>query len=220
LLTTGGGSAAAIARPMVVSASRTKPSFDLMFTTAGGRLEVTLDGRRLESIEASAPGVRRRVTIPLDLQVLTQGHPTASQGMLRFELSGKPGAGVQLSDVVIPGAFADSMAEGSLARWQIDASRGGAAAVVDTTRFPVKLQVDPGESGHGRSALVVTVFSDDELDAATAIVRSTLRVNGVRPRMKRDHRQPEHAALTGPPTTGQRPHAASLADVRSACRRG
>jgi len=98
---------------------------------------------------------------------------------------------------VIPGLLADQMNAGALSRWRVDSAGGGSAAVVDTTRYPVKIRLDAEKQKtdkSGLSVVTVTVLSAEGLDASTDIDRSTLRLAGSAPRTKRDKAGAEQPA--------------------------
>jgi hypothetical protein len=144
----------------------------------GGELQVKLGDRILRSIPATAPGVRQHVQIPIDER---RGKGEASgmkQDDLRFQISGGKGAAVQISNVSIPGVLNDSMRSDPGHRWHIDTSGGGSARYVETTAFPVAVQVTPRKSQSEVEKLSLTILSSPGFDAAKDIIRTTLTVNG------------------------------------------
>lgn len=144
-------------------------SFDVTFLTAEGELSVKLGDRVLKSIPATDPGVRQRVSLPVDLRS-SDKEPRAHMGTLQFVLAGKSGATAQISDVIIPGLLADRMESDALSRWQVE---GGSAAVVSTARLPVKIRL-----GYAGTNVRVAVLSTRQFNAPGDIQRTSLRLAG------------------------------------------
>jgi hypothetical protein len=151
-------------------------TFDLTFLSPGGRLDVKLGKTVVQSFSSKESGVRQTVSVPLD--------PRLARGGLQFALSGKQGASVQISAVTFPGS--KPLDAESLARWKIDESGGGHAAVIEVARYPSKIQLekvakqDPRKPGI--TLVYATVLSDEGVDAAADLDRPTLRVAGTAPR--------------------------------------
>ena len=196
-LTTGSGSGVDVGTSLPTAPHHFNLSFDLTFLSPGGVLNVKLGDTVLKSIAATEPGVRRHVSIPIDMRALAKDRSVGATSSLRFALSGKPGLSAQIADVVIPGLLVDQMNAGALSRWRVDSSGGGSAAVVDTTRYPVKIRLDAEKQKadkSGLSVVTVTVLSAEGFDASTDIDRSTLRLAGSAPRTKRDKAGAEQPA--------------------------
>jgi hypothetical protein len=143
-MTTGGGTGASVGTLLPNPRSRVNLSFDVRFLSAGGELQVKLDDVVVQSIPAAELGVRVRLQIPLDLRSASKGRASTDRVMLQFALTGKPGATAQIGDVSIPGLLANALQSIDLSGWTVDTSLGGSATVVDTTRFPVRIDVQPG----------------------------------------------------------------------------
>jgi hypothetical protein len=172
----GGGPT--ITTPVGPRATLVLLSFDLTFPNkTPGELQVMLGDKLLKSIAATVPGIRQHISIPVDLRK----EPIKSVTQLRFAMTGKPGATVQISNVLIPGVISDAMMADTAERWHIDTSKGGYASTVDTTAFPVKVEVAPGSKQKNITAkrpVPVAILSSDGFDATHDIDRSTLSFNG------------------------------------------
>ena len=187
-LSTLAGRSVSIGTPIPTPAAHVNLTFDVTFLTADAELAVKLGDKVLKSIPAGDPGVRQRISIPIDLAA-ARDDKAGHIANLQFALSGKPGAQVQISDVLIPGLLAERMESDALSRWQVDTSNGGAAAVVGTTRMPVKIRL----SYAGRNVRVA-VLSTKTFDAPRDIQRSSLRLAGSAVSRIRDKDGKENAA--------------------------
>ena len=174
----GGGPS--ITTPIHVRPNLMLLSFDVVFPSrTTGELHVLLGDKLLKSIAASRPGGQQHISIPVDLRK----DPRIANGVidqLRFEITGKSGAAAQISNVVIPGVISDSMQANAGKRWHIDA-KGGHAAIIDTTPFPVKVEIalDGKQTAPSKNrAVPVAILSSDGFDATHDIDRNTLTFNG------------------------------------------
>jgi hypothetical protein len=195
-MTTGGGTGAVVGTLLPNPRSRVNLSFDVRFLSAGGELQVKLDDAVLKSIAAADLGVRTRVQIPLDFRSAPEGRAPTDRVMLQFALMGKPGVTAQIGDVSIPGLLANALQSSDLSGWTVDISLGGSAAVVDTTRFPVKIDVQPGVRPNVVKPGVVSVaiLSSKNLDAPEEIERSSIHLAQAPVRMMRDKEGKEQPA--------------------------
>ncbi|MGH9967564.1 MAG: choice-of-anchor tandem repeat NxxGxxAF-containing protein [Pyrinomonadaceae bacterium] len=195
-MTTGGGTGASVGTLLPNPRSRVNLSFDVRFLSAGGELQVKLDDVVVQSIPAADLGVRTRVQIPLDLRSAPKGRAPTDRVSLQFAVTGKPGATVQIGDVSIPGLLPTALETNDLSGWTVDTSSGGTAAVVDTTRFPVKIVVQPGAKPNVVKPGVVSVaiLSSKSLDAPEEIERSSIRLAQAPVRMMRDKEGKEQPA--------------------------
>ena len=173
-----GNGGAGIFTPINIRPALLQLSFDLVFPNkSSGELHVLLGDRLLKSIAAGAPGVHQHFRLPIDLHKVS-GHTTAGwTDQLRFEITGKSGAAVQISNVLIPGVIADAMQVDAETRWHSDTSKGGFVHFVDTTPFPVQVQVLANKQSTQR-AVPVAIFSSEGFDATHDIDRGTLSFNG------------------------------------------
>jgi hypothetical protein len=187
---TGAGRSVTISTPIATPPVHVILSFDTAFLTADGELSVKLGDKALKSIAASDPGVRRRVSIPIDMRAIAKEHGLGHVGSLQFVLTGKPGTSAQIADVVIPGLLADRMESVAHSRWHVDTSAGGSAAVVSTARLPVKIRLSrPEERDVPKSeanVVTVVVLSAKDFDAPADIERRSLRLAGSPVRTTRD----------------------------------
>lgn len=179
-LSTLAGRSVSIGTPIATPPAKAVLSFELTFLTADAELAVKLGDKVVKSIPASDPGVRQRVSIPIDLAAV-RDEKAGHIANLQFALSGKPGANARISDVLIPGLLADRMESDALSRWQVDTSNGGAAALVSTARLPVKIRL----SYAGRNVRVA-VLSTRGFDAPADIQRTSLRLAGAPVQKTRD----------------------------------
>jgi hypothetical protein len=178
LTTTSGGGGAGITTSVNTPTKLLLLSFDLTFPSQkGGELRVTLGDKLLKSFDATLPGIRQHVRIPIDLRRTAKGAPGKARSSLRFEITGGRGGAVQISNVMIPGVISDSMRSNAGHRWHIDTSKGGRAGPVDTTAFPVGIQVAREAMGSKRPA-PVAILSSAGFDATHDIIRTTITVNG------------------------------------------
>ena len=156
-------------------------SFELTFLNkTAGEVHVMLDDQLLKSVAATTPGVHQHITVPIDLRKDSDSRHAinGSVDSLRFELAGKSGAAVQISNVVIPGVISDSLQSDAGARWHFDTSKGGHVRFVDTTPFPVQVQVLEGKQNKSAHHVVpVAILSSEGFDATHDIDRSTLTFN-------------------------------------------
>ena len=173
--------------PSITTTINTRPrlmllSFDLAFPSqATGELQVMLGDKLLKSIAATQPGAHQHISIPIDLRKDSRRVANGLVDQLRFEISGKSGATVQISNVLIPGVISDLMQADTNKRWRIDTSKGGHAGIVDTTPFPVRVEVVPGSKQKTISTnhtVPIAILSSDGFDATHDIDRNTLRFNG------------------------------------------
>ncbi len=178
LSTAANGGSAAIVTPVNIPAKRLLLSFDVAFRKSDkAELRVMLGDKLLKSIAATPSGVvRQHVKIPLDLRSTAKGAPSWARSNLRFEIIGGHRAAVQISNVMIPGVFADPLRSDPGHRWKIDTSKGGMAGPVDTTAFPVGVQLQ--NSSTAGNHLGVAILSSPGFDAPREIIRSTLNING------------------------------------------
>lgn len=192
--TTGSGSSVSVGTPVAMPPAYHTLSFDLKFLSGGGTLNVKLGDSVIKSIPAGELGVRRRITIPLDLRGGAKGKSVAaavrlgSSSQLQFVLSGKAGLSAQISDVQIPGVFSENFRSESLSRWRIDRSGGGSASLTNASRFPIKTRMEAEKQAEKSGAYLVKVVmsSAEGLDVTTDIERPTLRLAGSPPRSTRD----------------------------------
>jgi hypothetical protein len=204
--TTGTGSSVNVSTPIPTFPGYLTLSFDVTFLSGGGTLEVKLGDSVIKSLASNDIGVRQRVSIPIDLRRGSKTPSPAAERLgrasqLQFVLSGKPGLTAQIGNIRIPGVVAESFQSESLARWHIDKSGGGSAAVVSGGRFPVKIGIESakGSSRSGAHRVSVTATSAKGLDVTTDIDRSTLRLMGSPVLTKRDasgHDVPDCEART------------------------
>jgi hypothetical protein len=189
--TTGRGSSVSVSTPVAMPPVYSILSFDLKFVSTGGGLDVKLGDSTIESIPAGEPGVRRHISIPIDLRKSSKTPSAAAgrvgtAGSLQFVLSGQAGLTAQIGNVRIPGVFADSFQSQSLARWHVS---GGSAAVVNDARLPVNVRIEAEKRAGGKSGghlVSVTISGGEGLDVTKDIVRATLRLAGSPPGTKRD----------------------------------
>jgi hypothetical protein len=194
--TTGRGSTVSVGTTVSMPPAFSILSFDLKFLSIGGALEVKLGDATIKSIAAEELGVRRHISIPIDLRKASKTQSAAAgrvgtAGSLQFVLSGRPGLTAQIGNVRIPGIFADSFQSQSLARWHVI---GGSAAVVNDARLPVNIHIEAEKHVAGKSGghIVSVVISGGEgIDVTKDIVRATLRLAGSPPGTKRDTRGQE-----------------------------
>jgi hypothetical protein len=184
-MTTGRGSSVSVGTPIATPSAYLNLTFDLTFLSEGGTLDLKLGDTVIKSISATELGVRRHVSIPIDLRKPTAQHGLASQ--LQFVLNGKPGLSARISDLQIPGVLSENFQSDSLARWRIDRSGGGSASLANATRFPLKLSLEAEKNAQPSAHLVsATISSEGGLDVTTDVDRTTLRLAGVAPRTTRD----------------------------------
>ena len=84
---------------------------------------------------------------------------------------------MQISNVMIPGVISDSMRSDPGHRWHVDTSKGGRAGPVDTTAFPVGIQV-PRETIGSKRQTAVAILSSAGFDTTHDVIRTTITVNG------------------------------------------
>jgi len=191
--TTGRGSSVSVGTPVMTPRAYLTLSFDLKFLSEGGNLDVKLGDTVITSIPATEIGVRRRISVPVDLRKAAKDKPAAAARLglaspLQFVLSGKSGLSAQIGNVQIPGVFSDNFQSGSLARWRIDRTGGGSVSLANASRFPLKIRMaaqDHSEKS-GAHLVDVTISSEDGLDVTTDIERATLRLADSPPRSRRD----------------------------------
>jgi hypothetical protein len=196
-ISTGAGSGAGAGTTIRNPRGRGELSFDVRFLNDTGNLEIRLDDQVVKTIPAADVGMESRMQVPLDFASLYKGRAAPGLLTLSFALIGKPGFAAQIDNVVIPGLFSDQLDEDSSSNWRVDSSKGGAAAVVDTTRFPAKIDVQPGKSPNvvnRGGAVAVAILSSAGLDAPEEIDRATIRLAHAPPRMTRDKQAVERAA--------------------------
>ncbi len=157
-------------------------SFDVVFPSKyEGELHVMLGDKLLKSVAATAPGIHQHIMLPIDLRKNSHRAANGFVDQLRFELTGKSGAVAQISNVLIPGVITDSMQADVNKRWHIDSSKGGHVHFVDTTPFPVQVQIVSGDKQKAVSSthtVSVAILSSEGFDATHDIDRSTLTFNG------------------------------------------
>lgn len=197
-LSTGSGSGIGATMPLPNPGSRSELSFDVRFLNDIGKLEVRLDDKVVKAIPAADVGVEKTIRVPLDFGAHYRDRKGAFMTELTLALDGKPGFSAQIDNVSIPGLLRASMdEEDELAGWKIDAAKGGSASIVDTTRFPVKIDVQPDKSPNvvKRGAPVsVAILSSAGLNAPEEIDRATIRLSGAPPRTTRDKKGGEQPA--------------------------
>jgi len=205
-MTTGGGTGAAVGTLLPNSGSRLNLSFDVRFLAAGGELQVKLDGDVVRSIPAASLGARTRVQIPIDLTSSPTGRTRGDRVTLQFALTGKPGTTVQIGDVSIPGLLSNALKFDDLSGWSVDSSLGGAAGIVDTTRFPVRIAVQPGVKPNivKPGIVPVAILSSKSLDASQEIERSSVRLGEASVRMTRDKDAKEQPACEARDVNGDK----------------
>ncbi len=191
--TTATGTSVTVGTPVGTFPGYLTLSFDVTFLSDGGTLDVKLGDTVIKSLPSNEVGVRQRVSIPIDLRRSSKTRLPAAERLgkssqLLFVLSGKSGLTAQIGNVRIPGVIADSFSSESLARWHIDKSGGGSAAVVSAGRFPVSIGIESakGSSRSGPHRVSVTATSAKGLDVTTDIERPTLRLMGSPVLTKRD----------------------------------
>jgi hypothetical protein len=183
IATLAAGQRVTVSTPIVVPPAHLTLSFDLTFVAPDGELTVKLGNKVLESIAAAEPGVRRRVSIPIDARAIAKEEKLGHTAPLQFVLGGKSGASAQIADVVIPGVLVDRMEAPTLSRWHVDTSAGGSAVVVNAARLPVKIRLSrPGDP----KLVKVAVLSSKDFDAPADIERNSLRLAGAPVRKARD----------------------------------
>jgi hypothetical protein len=177
-----GGSGPNISTTIGVRSKLMLLSFDVTFPNrAAGELRVRLGDKLLKSIAALQPGVQHHVSMPIDLRKDSRRAKDGLTDQLRFEIAGKAGAAVQISNVLIPGVISDSMQADIGKRWRVDTAKGGRAGFIDTTAFPVKIEVgsDGKQNETSKTRTVsVAILSSDGFDATHDIDRRTLSFNG------------------------------------------
>ncbi len=192
------GRSVTVTTPVVTPPVHTTLSFDVAFLTADGELNVKFGDKVLKSITASDPGVRRRVSIPIDMRAIAKEQRLGHVALLQFALAGKKGTSAQIADVVIPGLLADRMDSSAHSRWHVDTSAGGSAVVVSTARLPVKIRLSQAEERNApkpaANIVTVAVLSTKDFDASTDIDRRTLRLAGAPVRTTRDKEGKEQPA--------------------------
>jgi hypothetical protein len=192
-MTTGRGSSVSVGTPIATPSAYLNLSFDLTFLSEGGTLDLKLGDSVIKSIPAAELGVRRRISIPIDLRKAAAQHDLASQ--LQFVLNGKPGLSAQISDLQIPGVLSENFQSGSLARWRIDRTGGGSASLANGSRFPLTVRIEADKSTQASAHLVsVAISSEGGLDVTKDVDRATLRLAGTEPRTTRDaagHKVPD-----------------------------
>jgi len=196
-MSTGTGSGAGATVPVRNPRTRAELSFDVRFLNDTGNLEVRLGDSVVKVIPASEVGVETTIRLPLDFGGLYKDRAPADVVALTLALNGKPGFTAQIDNVAIPGLLLTSMDEDALHGWKIDESKGGSATIVDTTRFPVKIDVQPGKSPNvvnRGAAVAVAILSSAGLDAPEEIDRATIRLAHAPPRTTKDKKGVEQAA--------------------------
>jgi hypothetical protein len=196
-LSTGSGSGMGVTLPTRNPRGRSELSLDVRFLNDIGKLEVRLDDKVVKSIPAADLGVEKSIRVPLDFGK----HYTERKSdlvALTLALDGKPGFTAQIDNVSIPGLVRAPMDDDeALLGWKIDGSNGGSASIVDTTRFPVKIDVLPGKgpkTWKRGGALSVAMLSSAGLNAPEEIDRATIRLSGAPPKTTRDKKGGEQAA--------------------------
>lgn len=198
-LSTGSGSGTGVTLPIPNPRGRSELSFDVRFLNDIGKLEVWLDDKVIKSIPAANVGVEKSIRVPLDFGAHYKDRKGADVVALTLALDGKPGFTAQIDNISIPGLLRASMDDDeALLGWKIDGSKGGSASIVDSTRFPVKIDVLPGKKGpkvvKRGAALSVAILSSAGLNAPEEIDRATIRLAQAPPKSTRDKKGGEQAA--------------------------
>jgi hypothetical protein len=190
--TTGRGTSVSVSTPIATPPVYMMLSFDVTFLSGGGTLEVKLGDTLVKSVPADEFGVRRSLSIPIDLRkagkYASGAAGSGTSNRLQFTLSGKPGLTAQIGDVRVSGIFSDSFQSESLARWRVNKSAGGSVSVVNAGRIPVDVHIAAEKHGTEKPlthSLSVTITGKDGVDVSD-IQRSTLRLAGSPPRTKKD----------------------------------
>lgn len=187
-LSTGRGSGAGASTDVPNPGSPAVLTFDVNFLNDRGSLEVRVGDRVVHVVRPDEVGVEKRIRVLIDFsqspeppqqaeQYEKRGKTVGDAVSLAFRLRGKPGFAVQLDDVSIPGLVSSPMLpdEQSLAGWITE----GVAAIVDTTRFPVEIDIQPGRDRNvvkRGERLEVAILSSAVLDAPAEIDRSSIRL--------------------------------------------
>jgi hypothetical protein len=194
-LSTGTGSSAGVHTSVNLPPQLLQLTFNATFITEQGELKVTLGDKVLKTVPASARGVRQTIRIPIDLRL--KHRPTAAPlpQELKFQLTAKPRAVVQIGNIRIPEAGLRWNPRQKNSRWHFDTQGGGWGGLVDATRFPVEIKVlsqEPRETSASAHASVA-ILSTKSFDATKDIERDTLHFAAMPVRRKRDAKGSEHA---------------------------
>lgn len=180
LETSSDNGGAGISTPIHVRPKLLLLSFDLTFpNSTTGKLHVMLGDKLLKSIVAGR-GRHQHVVIPVELRKDSRGSNEWTES-LRFEMTGKAGAAVQISNVLIPGIISDAMRNDAAVRWHVDVSKGGFAQFVDTTPFPVEVRILPATKqakALATHSVTAAILSSKGFDATHDIDISTLAFDG------------------------------------------
>lgn len=174
--TLAAGESVTVSTPITVPPAHLTLSFDLTSVTADGELTVKLGNKVLKSIPATDPGVRRRVSIPIDARAIAKEEKLAHMAPLQFVFAGKSAASAQISDVTLPGVLLDRMDSPTLTRWRVDTSSGGSATVVSAARLPVKIRLSRAQDP---KVVKLVILSSKDFSAPADIERSSLRLAGL-----------------------------------------
>lgn len=195
-LATATGSAAGVHTSLNPPPQLLELAFDATFLSKQGELKVTLGDRLLRTVPASAHGVRQSIRIPINMRL--KGRPTKipRPQELKFQLTGKPGAVVQIGNIRIPEAGLRWNPNRKNSQWHFDTQGGGWVGLVDATRFTVEIKV-LSEEGKQRSTSArtasVAILGTKSFDVTKEIERDTLQFAGMHVRSERDAKGNEHA---------------------------
>jgi len=180
-LSTGNGSGAGAHTGVSLPMNLVMLDFDVTFMTSKGELKVLLGDRLLKSIPASSRGMRQSFRVPIDLREKTRRTPPIKAQDLTFQLTGAPGAVVNISSINIPSTHLSSMQGGAVSRWHFDVKSGGSANFIDATPFPVevKLLSEKQEQSANAKRVSLAILSTKTFDATKDIERDTLHFGGL-----------------------------------------
>jgi hypothetical protein len=194
-LSTATGTSAGVHTSVNLASQLAELAFDATFITKQGELKITLGDKLLKTIPAGARGVRQSIRIPIDLRV--KHRPTAPPlpRELKFQLTGKPGAVVQIGNIRIPEAGLMWNPRVKNSRWHFDTRSGGWGSLVDATRFPVEIKLlsqDTRQNSTAGNGVSVAILSTKSFDATKDIERDALHFGGMPVRSERDAKGNEH----------------------------
>lgn len=204
-LSSGSGSGAGMGTTVNLPQNLQMLEFDATFLTNKGELKVLLGDKLLKSVAASSRGARQHMRVPIDLREKTRRTTPVKPQVLKFQLTGAPGAVVHIEGIQIPYSGVNLNADGPRGLWHFDTKGGGWAGVIDSTRFPVEIKVlskEKQQGGEHEQAVSVAILSTASFDATKDIERETLHFAGKPVRRKHEAKESGHAECVGRDVNG------------------